>query len=853
LLRQLLVPVGLVASACAHAQLIDETDFRREGDDAVLQLRFVNQVQLRRSTMAAAGDSAQLYYDVVVTQELPPLAASERRIDGFGAIPDIVLRDEPEAREGLGRRLTVRFGKRTTFRVRTGAGNRTIEIVMPGLGEAVPAAFPTGDQAAPPGAPFYITLQQSVDRPRPLEAAVPSALQGYQVFTTRRLVEGRPVFEVNVGYFVTLAEAEGARQALLSRFPKATIVAAVPQPPLPGVPPLPPAPVPTPVPVPAPPTPAPPTPAPPTPTPPTPGAVEAPAEPTPPATAEVDARAAALLAAAIAAEAQGDLAGAIDQLNLLLNLPPNASTREAQARIGDLRLKAGDPVRARAEYELFLRLYPTGPDADRIRQVLATLPAPAAAPAATVTRARPVVEPTSTLTGSVGAFYYGGASKVRTQEFQDSGIGGVPILPSESTLSGTDQSQLSTDIDLNWRYRDTDTDMRFVFRDSYAADFMTDGENRNRLSALYFEHRSLARGTSVKLGRQSPTGGGVLGRFDGVQAGYGFTPKWRVNAVVGVPEDELLDSKRYFYGAWIDAEALTPELSGSLYGIRQMIDGEVDRSAVGAELRYFKGGVSVSGVLEYDLAIGGLNIASLQGTWQAQDQSVVNFLYDHRSTPLLTLGNALFFQDPALPPARTIDELIAAGNTVDSLRSRVKATTSTTTQALLGATRPINAHWQIGADLRMTNIGELQPVPEILPQGQGRSENYAVGGQLIGSNLFSDRDTHVFGLQALRGSNDSLTTPVTTSTYTGLLFSYNNSSQLSDALTLEPSLRLYGQNDSQGVHTTRWSPGLRFTYRVARQLAIESDLTAEFGKSSGPNGSENADRFYYSIGARYDF
>ena len=33
--------------------------------------------------------------DVVVTQDLPPLAASELRIAGVCAVPGIVLRDEP--------------------------------------------------------------------------------------------------------------------------------------------------------------------------------------------------------------------------------------------------------------------------------------------------------------------------------------------------------------------------------------------------------------------------------------------------------------------------------------------------------------------------------------------------------------------------------------------------------------------------------------------------------------------------------------------------------------------------------------------------------------------------------------
>ena len=207
---------------------------------------------------------------------------------------------------------------------------------------------------------------------------------------------------------------------------------------------------------------------------------------------------------------------------------------------------------------------------------------------------------------------------------------------------------------------------------------------------------------------------------------------------------------------WIDADALTPQISGSLYCNRQIIDGEVDRSAVGTEMRYFNGGVSANGILDYDEAIRGLNIASLQGTWQMEDNSVVNVLFDRRKTPLLMLGNALFFQDPTLPLATRLRDLLATA-TLDALRDRVRATTSNTTQGLIGATTPINKNWQIGADVRLTDVGEILPVPDILPSGQGRNRNTSLGGQLIGTNLYSARDTHVFGASWQRGTSYSLT------------------------------------------------------------------------------------------------
>lgn len=231
----------------------------------------------------------------------------------------------------------------------------------------------------------------------------------------------------------------------------------------------------------------------------------------------------------------------------------------------------------------------------------------------------------------------------------------------------------------------------------------------------------------------------------------------------------------------------------------------------------------------------------------------MNFLYDRRKTPLLMLGNALFFQDPNLPLATRLSDLLVNGVTLGSLRQRVRDTASDTTQGLLGATVPLNATWQLGADLRLTDVGEILPVPDILPQGQGRSRNNAVGAQLIASNLYSSRDTHVFAVSLMRGSNHSLTDPLTVSTYNAQLLSYNNSSQLGAALLVEPSLRWYRQTDNSGVRITRWTPGLRLSYRVLQQLALESEISAELSRSSGPNRHERSSRTFYYLGARYDF
>jgi hypothetical protein len=228
---------------------------------------------------------------------------------------------------------------------------------------------------------------------------------------------------------------------------------------------------------------------------------------------------------------------------------------------------------------------------------------------------------------------------------------------------------------------------------------------------------------------------------------------------------------------------------------------------------------------------------------------------------MLSLGNALFFQT-ASPPAQSVRELLASGATVGDLRAQVKGLNSYTTQSVLGVTTPLTARWQVGGDIRATQIGEIAPVANLLPYGQKPTRVFSLGSQLIGSNLYSLRDTHVIGLTWLRGDTQLVDVPdpvnpanstFRDSTYTAVLVTYNNSSLIREALTLEPSIKFYRQSDNAGLKTTRWTPGLRLSYRLGKQLTTESELTSEFGKTTSPARNESSNRVYYYLGARYDF
>jgi hypothetical protein len=108
--------------------------------------------------------------------------------------------------------------------VRVGNDNRSIEVVLEGCGAALRAAstippLPLADAKRR----FVVTIQSSSDPRVSLEAPIPASMQEFEVFSSRRVADGRTFFDINLGYFATQQEAERARGLLLRRFAQAKV------------------------------------------------------------------------------------------------------------------------------------------------------------------------------------------------------------------------------------------------------------------------------------------------------------------------------------------------------------------------------------------------------------------------------------------------------------------------------------------------------------------------------------------------------------------------------------------------------------------------------------------------------
>ena len=569
------------------------------------------------------------------------------------------------------------------------------------------------------------------------------------------------------------------------------------------------------------------------------------------AEAQINKDARTLLVQGRDALAAGKNDDAVGLLNKLLLLPPNEYTQTGQEWVGVARQRAGQIDRAKAEYDLYLKLYPKGAGADRVTQRLIELAnKPGTSPTLTAAGTTPAQAPSITTFGSVYSSYYHSNSRISTTNTFNG-------QTTTSDLSLVDQSMLITSVDASERYRSENNDKRLVFSDVDTRNFLSGQPGQNKVYTAYGEIKGRTRNYLMRVGRQSANGGGVLGRFDGVAASYGTPQELRVNGVAGALSEYLQGPKPRFFGASVDSGAF------SFYAINQTVEGTVDRRAVGSEFRYFDDKRNAYGLLDYDTYFKALNAAELMGTIRGTSllpNSTLNILVDHRKTPSLSIRNALNGATTS-----SVSDLLQTMS-VSSLRDLALARTSITNMGQLGITHTLYEKWQVGGDFRLTNTTGLgssgqslnpatDPVTGLpiqcsgtsTPQGciavqPPRGLERSVTGQLIGSGVYRPGDIW----------SASLTYSTSGSVKGNSLFLYNHTPFAGNWL-VDTTLQWSSYQDQFGGTTKQLMPLLRGSYRFRQQFTFDTSLGYQKVSFSGPISTSDTTRLFYSLGLRWDF
>ena len=552
--------------------------------------------------------------------------------------------------------------------------------------------------------------------------------------------------------------------------------------------------------------------------------------------------------------------------NALLNLSPNKQSQAAQEWVGVARQRSREYEKATAEYELYLKLYPGGEDAVRVRQRLASLQevinqraqAKKARPARKIDEMR--------VYGSAYTYYYGGYSQTTTTD---------KVANTTTNRNSQDQSLLQSAFDVTGRYRKDEYDNKLVVRGTQSYDLLATSDTRrnvSRLRALYFEHSS-QDSYFVRVGRQPGNTGGVLDfRFDGAWVRYVAVPQFlNVNLLAGQPRQFSLtsnfvpddprnfraDLKRYFYGVNVDIGPIGQAWNGNLYYFNQMNNGVVDRRAVGTELRYAADGKNAFGLLDYDVSYNVLNIAMLNGTWVTEG-TTYTLLVDHRKTPNLQTTNALF-ADPINTPIETINK-----TNESLLREQAKSVSATSDLFLAGVLHSVTTDWQLGGDVRLNRISGtgkancfvilpgtstlfLNPNATTdaacsLSAQPGTGNIWTYTAQVIGTKFPFESTTFV--------ANASY---ITSPAYRGQSLTLNSLARLSPQLQFDTFVLLYHQTTSFDEKLYRVTPTVRIDYRFFDNWTFEGTGAYEKTLTDSSTQKDSTTRQFYYFGLRWDF
>jgi hypothetical protein len=520
--------------------------------------------------------------------------------------------------------------------------------------------------------------------------------------------------------------------------------------------------------------------------------------------------------------AAADYATATRLLTRLIEYPEHVHRAESQELLGLSRERSHQYAHAKAEFAEYLRRYPDGAAAARVRQRLAAL--------TTLDRraADPVAErPPGMVWSAFGAF---------SQDYRHDA---TALDAGEFSQDFVSQSMIVTNADFSLRGRGERFDVQSRVNAGYMYDLLTDGPgDQARVSAAYFEIGDRQLALRGRLGRQSLHGGGVLGTFDGLHVGWGLTPVLDVNLTTGYALDttrDPLSTDRQFVSLGADWHGLADGLTLSPFVISQRYGGIDDRQAVGGQVRWYVPGRTLVGLVDYDVDYGSVNLAMLLGSVELPGRWTLTGSVDHRNSPFLTTRNALIGQ-----PVTGFGELVDTLGEV-AVRGLAEDRTSTAQTASIGISHPVGDRFQWSADLAGSRISGT-PASGGVPALPDMGPDVSFGTQLIANSLFVAGDAAIAGLRWLEGK-----------TLRAISLALSSRFPLGWGLRIAPRLRV-DQREFDADGSSQWvvGPSLRVDWH-GRRTTVELEAGGEIASRDRNQIDEQTRRNWFSLGYWVEF
>ncbi len=266
-----------------------------------------------------------------------------------------------------------------------------------------------------------------------------------------------------------------------------------------------------------------------------------------------------------------------------------------------------------------------------------------------------------------------------------------------------------------------------------------------------------------------------------------------------------------------------------------MVDGIVDRQAVGGELRYASNQVSAFSLIDYDLSYERLNIATFNGSWVTEGGTNFTWLLDRRRTPSLQTTNGL-----SATGFNSVKEALRVISARE-LRQYARALTAESDLIQVGLTYPLTRRWQLGGELSFSHVSGTDAAG-IQPAVPGIGDVWSYTARVIGSNILIRN--HTLTIQATYTDYPA---------FQGQSLFLNSLARFGSAWQLDTSLTTYHQLDDNDVRLVRLTPKARLAYRLRNSMTLEAEVGLENTFTSGPNQEETILRPFSFIGYIWEF
>lgn len=798
----LMLPRTLLAASVFEEIQVDTTP-----SATTVRIVFVAPIRYQSHTPAKRGSELRILVRALSADDFDPDALYGRETRGWAPDAPHPLRSlSYEGSQVTGSQLKLEFRLAVDFTVRGTPDLRSLVITLPtAIPQPAVSVKPAVKPPEKPQAPLkperepatviqrkatVIYLESSL-KPIAVDAvAGHPAFQGKELFQTTALVRGREWYRLTLGYYGSNAEAKAVIKTLRARYPGAWVGSHLVATKVEAVRPIP---VDRPVPS--------------------------------------GDRIGALMQAAKRAMTNGEYANAAQLFTAILESPHSEYTEEAQELLGLARERNGQLAHARAEYEEYLRRYPRGEGADRVRQRLAGVvtakPSEREVAAAQEDPEKRVVKRPAEWN------WFGSFSQ---QYFRDQTTTAPDPLAEKVNVA-----TLTTWLNLTGRRRGPDYDFRTQINMQHDHDYeaLTDPDGYS-FSDLYVEWTKKSNRSSLRFGRQRHTGSGTLGRFDGLLFSYPTSDAVTVSTVLGHPVDlndkSRVQSNTSFFGVSANIAPSDSNWNYNTFALQQERDGILDRQAVGGEIRYFSPEKSLFTLLDYDTSYGELNIFLLQGNLNVSDRTSLYGTLDYRFSPVLTTGNALLSQT-----VLTLEELQAL-YTEEEIRQFALDRSARTSTVSFGGSHRVREDLQISTDITATKT-DATPASGGVAATEATDTELYYTLQFIANDFWSEGDTAIFGFRY----GDTTTSDIFT-------FNIDRRRPLPNQWRLNPRFLLdYRSQRDTDSSTLRLKPSLRAEYRGWRKVELEFEAGIDLLREDDGMEASDTAGYFLNMGYRWDF